>query len=206
MNALQFIIPKKQIKYKSANRNGQILILQGENFLEVDKIEINDQVITDYVKLSDNTIIIQLPNILSGVSITSIILLGRVVDLSTAVLVNELSDRIVSGPQKLIQRYIKYFLQSPNSNVFNSEGGGILKLIGQTNIDDDASIVSKLVDATNTAKNAVIREQANSSLPLSEKLLDVQIVDITLLAEDSIQIVKKLLNKAGQTTSFSLNI
>jgi hypothetical protein len=206
MTSLQFIIPKHQIKYKTATRKAQLLVLQGEDFLLVDTIEINSLTIKDYIKISDNTIIIQLPSILKNVPLSNIILLGRIKNLSNAVLINELSDTVVEGFQKLIQRYIKYFLQSPNSNIFSPSGGGVLKMIGQTTIDDGQSIISRLSDATKIAKDALIKEQSNLSLPLSEKLLDVQILNITMIADDNVQITKQIINKAGQNTSFNLNI
>lgn len=206
MKALQFIVPKQLIKYDSAKRKKDIVTIQGKNLLNVTSIEINEQTITEYIKISDNIIIAQLPTFLLQQPIEKLILLGPSLNNTNAVLVNELKDKSVSGTQKLIQRYIKIFLQSPNSNYFNKGGGGVLSMIGQTVIRDGQSIITRLLEATKITKEIIFAEQNVSRLPLNEKLLDVQILNIAMNNVDSVQLDKKIITKAGTESSFNLSL
>jgi hypothetical protein len=206
MRSLQFIIPKQIIQYNKVSRKGGTLTVQGTNLLSVTEILLNNYPVDVWVKVSDTLLLIEIPDFLQGVTIQNVSLYGKAINLSTAVLSAELNDKPIEGFQKLIQRWVKYLLQAPNSNVFTPGGGGLLDMVGRTTTDGGANIYSRVVDAVNVTNTLIFNEQTNQLLPLAEKLLGATIIGITTPSPDEIIVSIKITNQAGSATEFSINI
>jgi hypothetical protein len=86
MKSLQFIVPKQIIKYTKATRNKNVLTIKGEELLKVTEVLLNNYTCDVWVKISDNTLLIEIPEFLHTQSITSIALFGKASNLSTATL------------------------------------------------------------------------------------------------------------------------
>lgn len=206
MKSLQFIVPKQIIKYTKATRNKNVLTIKGEELLKVTEVLLNNYTCDVWVKISDNTLLIEIPEFLHAQSITSIALFGKASNLSTATLSAEFNDKPVDGLQKLVQRYVKYLLQAPNSNAFTPGGGGLLSFIGTNTTEDGKNINSRVIDAISATNVLVFDEQAKQQLPLSEKLLGASVLGITASEPDEVVVSIKITNQAGVTATAAVNL
>jgi hypothetical protein len=206
MKSLQFIVPKQIIKYTKATRNKNVLTIKGEELLKVTEVLLNNYTCDVWVKISDNTLLIEIPEFLHTQSITSIALFGKASNLSTATLSAEFNDKPVDGLQKLVQRYVKYLLQAPNSNAFTPGGGGLLSFIGTNTTEDGKNINSRVIDAISATNTLLFDEQAKQQLPLSEKLLGASVLGITASEPDEVIVSIKITNQAGVTATASVNL
>jgi hypothetical protein len=206
MKSLQFIVPKQVIKYTSASRVKNTIMVKGTDLLAVTEVYLNNYPIEVWVKMTNTLLIIEVPEFLYNQSITSISLYGRVTDLSNASLSIELSDKSVEGMQKLVQRYVKYLLQTPGTNVFTPGGGGLNAMIGTNTTSEGKNINTRIIDAINSTNTLMFDEQANQLLPLSEKFLNASITSVTASEPDEIILSIKLLNQAGEVSNINLNI
>jgi hypothetical protein len=206
MKSLQFIVPKQIIKYTKATRNKNVLTIKGEELLKVTEVLLNNYTCDVWVKISDNTLLIEIPEFLHAQSITSIALFGKASNLSTATLSAEFNDKPVDGLQKLVQRYVKYLLQAPNSNAFTPGGGGLLSFIGTNTTEDGKNINSRVIDAISATNTLLFDEQAKQQLPLSEKLLGASVLGITAAEPDEVVVSIKITNQAGVTATAAVNL
>lgn len=206
MRSLQFVVPKQIIQYDKVTRKGGTLTITGTNLLSVTEILLNSYSVEVWVKISDTLLLVEVPAFLQGITIESVSLYGKVTNLSNAMLSAEFNDKPVEGLQKLIQRWVKYLLQSPDSNVFNPGGGGLLAMVGTTVTNDNTNIYSRVVDAVNTTNKLVFDEQAGQLLPLAEKLLGATITGITTPSPDEVVVSIKITNQAGSASEFTISI
>lgn len=202
MRSLEYITPKYIIEFTSLSRTKNTLIIRGQNMNYVTNLYMNGQEVVDFIRLSDEVIIASIPTNLLKKQITPVLYSSK--KDRDAILVPEITGKAIEGMHKLIQRYVKYFLQSPNSNIFNKQGGGVLDMRGML-IEDKKQLTSKIYQATEIAKNAIQKEQKRYNLPPQERLLEVTIVSINMPQEDTLEVVQEITNAAGQTSSFIIS-
>lgn len=172
------------ISVEKVSDNPPTLEIRGSSFLRTTVVMINDINSPEFIVLSDERILTQIPESQKNEVITSIKVVSEsLVAGKTSLLHFELSNfRIVSGTQRLVQFFVKLLLQSPGSDIFNKDiGGGLLKMIGQNDtLNSGRSVKSSILDAITRIKNYIITNQnQNPSIPLNEKLLDVKVNSLT---------------------------
>lgn len=118
--------------------------------------------------------------------------------------------RAVSGVQKLVQHVVKGILSSSGSNRFApEEGGSLLRSLGQTLSPDAkgqiATIVSHAISTTET--NLLSAQASDTSLPLNERLLRLQLLAVDFLeTEMEVTATVRLQTMAGATVDIPLSL
>ncbi len=192
--------------------NPIIIKITGQKFIQAKTVFVNDQLIPNFIIESQTSILIPLPDSISLSNIKTVAVLTDKFEIGRGNIVYfqmSSSIRSLSGIQKLIQHFIKLLLQAPFSNLFDSVGGGLLKLVG-TNINGTSGepALSEIIDAINRTKNYVQKKQAsNKRIPLDEKLLNVTIEGISVGTDkQSINISLTVLNMLGQGATTILTV
>lgn len=160
------------------------LEIRGKDFTRATSVFINEIQAPEMVIFSDNRLWAQIPPSKVSEVITSLLVVSETLSPGKQSLVHfELDDfRVVAGVQKLAQYFIKLLLQSPGTDIFAKDvGGGLLKMIGQSDIlNNGKSVKTSILDAINRIKSYITSNQVqNSSIPLDERLLDVQVNGIS---------------------------
>ncbi len=184
---IRIAVIKDVLPYYSAERvldDPPTLEVKGKNFLRATAVFINEIQAPEMVIFSDTRLWVQIPPSKVSEVITSIMVISETLSPGKQSLIHfELNDfRVVSGVQKLAQYFIKLLLQSPGSDIFAKDvGGGLLKMIGQSDIlNNGKSVKSSILDAINRIKAYIINNQSsNTSIPLDERMLDVQVNGIS---------------------------
>lgn len=190
-----------------------IIQITGSNLENATEVLVNDLSLSQWVATANDTILAYLPPSLASVTISSVSVLTENIVPGVPNLVHyEVGNKIESteGIQKLLQNFVKVLLQTPGSNVFQSVGGGMLKITGQSLMNGgDRTARGEIVDAINRTKSYLFSlHSKNSTMPLSEKLLDVQILSIDTGENVKTDLIINLLvlNRAGQQVSSNVAI
>lgn len=190
-----------------------IIQIDGDKFETANEVIINEVSIQQWVAISNDTILAYLPKILEGITISSVAVLTDEIVPNIPNLVHfEIGSRIqsVEGIQKLIQNFTKVLLQSPGSNKFQTVGGGLLKISGQSLLNGgDRTARGDIIDAVTRTKNYLFAlHSTKNKMPLSEKLLDAQILSIDLGENTRSDLIVNLLiiNRVGQQSSTNVAI
>jgi hypothetical protein len=95
-------------------------------------------------------------------------------------------------------------MRTPNTNKFDTFGGGMLKLPGKLMTNAGGNIKADIVNAVDRTKNYLINKQNKLNIPLSEKLLDVRVVAVSIDAEHNMSVAVTITNKAGESSSITI--
>jgi hypothetical protein len=190
-----------------------ILQVTGEKFESATEVLINSISAQQWVATENDTILVYLPASLSTVPITSVAVITEDFVQNIPNLVYfEIGSKIqaVEGIQKLIQNFVKILLQSPGSNKFQSVGGGLLKIAGQTLINGgDKTARTDIIDAVTRTKSYLFSAHSkNPKIPLAEKLLDAQVLSITVGENGKTDLIVSLAikNRLGEQSSTNVAI
>jgi hypothetical protein len=189
------------------------LEIKGDDFRTVEKILINEVPAPEFIIVNKHTIYVQLPdaarNKISNIQVVS----SKFTKTNHySVIQYELGTKTktVSGLLKLVQLFVKWMLQSPNSDIFNpARGGGMQELVGKVQttktMDSVASAISRAVSNTVTQIRAA---QVNTQgLPLDERLLGAEIQDIQIFEKQMEARVKiSIRSVAGQEAVAALEL
>lgn len=161
----------------------------GEDFSSVEKILVNESPSPEFIIINKHSLYVQLP-LSAQTSISTIEVLSSKFTRTTqsSKVSYELGDktRTVSGILKLIQLFVKWIMQSPNSDIFNPErGGGLQELVGNFSSTKQMDrILSSLTRAVGNTTTQIRAAQTNiPGLPLNERLLSAEIVDLDVYAQ-----------------------
>lgn len=184
----------------------------GEDFTSVEEVLVNDVKAPEFVVVSESVLWVQLPPAarerIDTVEVISSIFTATARSRIDFKLGNK--TRAVEGPQKLMQLFVKWLLQSPGSDIFNPErGGGLQELAGRvTTTRKLEPVLAAVTRAVAQTANQMQRVQVNQpNLPLSERLLsaDIASVDVsTQLMEAHIRINLRTLS--GETARAAIQL
>lgn len=184
----------------------------GDDFRSVEEVYINDVKAPEFMIVNLTTLWVQLPESARD-HITSIeVLSSQFTAFERSKLNFKIGPKtkVVEGPQKLMQIFIKWLLQSPGSDIFSpSRGGGLQELAGKvTTTKRMEPILASITRAVNNTASQVQRAQVSlPSLPLSERLLSADITDVevsTELMEAHVRI--DLRTMSGETARASIQL
>lgn len=202
---------KNSLTVNSISRitNSPILKITGEKFNTATDVILDGNYAKQWVALSDKEIVVYLNNN-NTISSVAVVTEDQIPNIPNLIFFETGSrTRSVTGIQKLIQNFVKLLLQSPDSNKFKTIGGGFIKIAGKNMVSDDRTARSDIINGINRIKNYMIGEQnPRKDLPLSEKLLDVQILNITsgTQPQSSLIVNISLKNKMGDVASTNVSI
>ncbi len=141
------------------------------------KVFINDVETSEFVIVTSNRIIAQVPD----TEVKSIINRVAVLAEKSAPNRNSLLQfettgtfKSIQGIERLVQHFCKILLQSPGSDKFSlNEGGGLLKIIGRNvSKHDTKGLQASIVGAVARTRDQLISKQSsNSRIPSDERLL-----------------------------------
>ena len=185
----------------------------GADFRAVDEVLINRIASPDFVVLTKNRLLAQVPDGALDQPILTVTVLSRRLTVSPRSILRFRISKTpgkVSGIFRLLQLFLKILFTTPGSDIFNRElGGGALKSIGQTfGLGEGGDIVNNLVIAIDTtAKQIVSIQSRNSALPLDEKLLSAQILRAGFNKEEgAVDIAVEITSQAGRSATANLEL
>ena len=197
---------KNPLKVKTIKRlSNNITSVIGDNFQTASELFVNEEVQRQWIILSNTEIAVTFP---SSVDIFSIaVLTEELIPDRLNLTFFEIGPQLksVSGMSKLIQNFLKFLLMAPNSNKFNTFGGGLLKIPGKTIDNSQQSIKTEIINAIQRTKNYLVNRQNKiQSMPLSEKLLDVQVLSMNIDTESNMTVSVLIKNKVGEESVISV--
>lgn len=185
----------------------------GEDFSSVERIYINEVSAPEFIVVNKHKMYVQLPEAaLSSISSIEVVS-SNFTRLGAGSKVSyELGNKTktVSGLLKLVQLFIKWMLQSPNSDIFNPErGGGLQELVGKLDSDKQLNVV--LASVSRSVQNTVAQIRAAQArvlgLQLSERLLSAEVTDFVIFKEQMEAQVKVSIQSAvGQQAVAALEL
>lgn len=165
------------------------LEIKGEDFRNVEAVIINEVNSPEFIIVNQYTIYAQLPKAAqSKISNVEVISSKFTKTTPSSKLVFAIGNKTktVEGIQKLMQLFIKWLLQSPGSDIFNTDrGGGLQELIGKiTDSRRMDGIVGVLTRSIQNTVSQIRTAQINTpQLPLSERLLSAELIDFDVFSE-----------------------
>ena len=161
----------------------------GNDFSSVEQVIINEVPAPEFIVLDKHKMYVQLPDAAQSAISTVEVVSSNFTRFGTGSKVSyELGNKTktVEGILKLVQLFIKWMLQSPNSDIFNPDrGGGLQELVGKLDTDKKMNVLLASVSRSVQSTVAQIRTaQAKvSGLPLSELLLSAEVLDFEIYKE-----------------------
>ena len=143
----------------------------------------------EFIIINQYTIYAQLPKAAQGkISNIEIISSNFTKTTSSSKLTFSIGNKTktVEGILKLMQLFVKWLLQSPGSDVFNTErGGGLQEMVGRiTDSRRMDGIIGVLTRAIQNTTSQIRSAQINTArLPLSERLLSADLIDFDVFSE-----------------------
>jgi len=157
------------------------LDIRGTDFSKVVTVYLNGIPSPDIVPVTQTRLIVQIPDSLVGISINTIEVFssGLILTERTKVVFTLEKNLKVGGFMRLIQYFVKMLLQGPNTDTFDSAGGGMLKMVGSVFTDRQESMEARVRSAVdNTARVVSTRQQRDPRIPLDERLLSADVVGV----------------------------
>jgi hypothetical protein len=206
---------KNSLKVSSVSKissNPPILKIIGEKFNTATDILLDGIYTRQWVAISDKEILLYIPVTFSNKTI------GTIAVVSDELIPNvpnltffEVGSRVrkIEGIQKLVQQFTKILLQTPGSNKFQPVGGGLLSIIGKNTMSDDRTARTDIINGINRTKSYLISIQNNNKdLPLSEKLLDAKILNISSGTQPNVSLVVniQITNRVGVSSSATVSV
>lgn len=179
--------------------------LKGTDLSKADRIIINEMDSPEFIIIDKQTIYAQLPLGVSRIASIEVISSGFTRSISASKLTFEIGNktRKVEGVLKLVQLFAKWILQSPGSDIFNpSRGGGLQEIVGKVSTTRDLQpIFATITRAISITTTQIRSAQINvPELPLSERLLSANLVDIDIYEANMEARAKvRLISVAGES-------
>jgi hypothetical protein len=183
------LIPVSSIGF-AKGFNELTLDVTGEDFSSVEKVTVNDIPCPEFIILNKNRLYAQLPdgakNQISSIEVVSSSFTKTAVASKISYAFGN-KTKTVSGIIKLVQLFTKWMLQSPGSDIFNPErGGGLQELVGQIptskKMDQVLGALTMVVQNTSTQIRSV--QLMYSNLPMDERLLSAELVDVNVYEKE----------------------
>jgi hypothetical protein len=159
--------------------------LRGNDFSSAERVSINEVDVPEFMIVSKGVIYAQLPEGVDNISTVSVLSSKFSREVSSAQMSFEVGNktRRVDGILKLVQLFTKWVLQSPGSDLFNpTRGGGLQQIVGKVLTSKDMQpVFASITRSINTTVTQIRAAQINTvSLPLSERLLSANLVDLNI--------------------------
>jgi len=183
------LIPIQSVPRYVPGFDNPTIEITGEDFSSAASILINEVPAPEFIIVNKHSLYVQLPEAAqNGISTIEVLSSKFTRTTSSSKISYEIGDktRTVSGILKLVQLFTKWIMQSPDSDIFNPErGGGLQELVG--NFSSTKQMDRILTALTRSVGNTVTQIRASQSnipsLPLDERLLSAEIIDLDVYAQ-----------------------
>lgn len=174
------LLPISKVEYASKVSPLSVLVT-GNNLNQTSEVMINDTLAPEFVVLSANQLLVQVPTSERNSVLRKIAAIANVASAKRRSLLHfEVGSSIgaIDGIERLVQAFSKLLMQSPGTDRFRpNEGGGLLRLVGRNVSKGDtktlqASIVGCI---SRTRDQLVARQGADRRIPSDERLLSATI-------------------------------
>lgn len=182
--------------------------ITGSGFLSASHVMVNNVKSPEFAILSDSVIISELPILNERVS--SVVVYGRnaINTKRDAVIKIGLTDTIgvTSGMSKLVQTFVKTLLTRKGTSMFDPEMGTRFRDLVGMNIND-TEVLEPLITQTISDAEQYIVDTQSSKLPIDERLLKVQITNLSYnLKEQSVSVSVMIYNANNQAVGTNIEV
>lgn len=156
------------------------VIITGEKFDQASKVLINDLEAPEFIVLSKNRILAQVPDSERKSVLRKLAVLAESPSVKRSSLLHfevGSSFKSLKGVERLVQLFVKLLLQTPGSDKFDQNlGGGLLTLVGKNiSRQDSKSVQSAVVSAVGRTRDQILTLQSKSNrIPADERLLSAK--------------------------------
>lgn len=158
-----------------------VIIETDERFNAVDQILFNGIASPSYAVYKDTALIAQVPDGFDDEIITDITVLSSLARMQSSSLIElGLGGRVgvQTGPQRLIQNFVRLLLRTTGSNLFHKELGGSLSASIGANVTMRTK--ADVAVAVSDVKRQILAAQSPySNIPANERLLSAEITGVT---------------------------
>ena len=170
--------------------NPPSLMVLGTRMDLATEVYFNNVQVTEYLVLGSNKLMVRIPPSQVGHQLVSIKVLSQALLTKTdSVLELQIPQPMgfVEGLERLVQTFVIVFLTTPGSDIFEpNSGGGANAIIGTNTNANGKGVAADLVLAIDRTKSEILRFQATTpNLPVSEKLLSIDLLSLEFVASDS---------------------
>lgn len=169
--------------------NPPTLAVRGKQLNLATEVYYNDVRVDEFVILSADRMLVKIPVDQVGRMLVSIKILSESMLTRTDALLELAIPKpftLVEGLERLVQTFVMVFLTTPGSDIFEPDsGGGARAIIGKNTNRQGQSVAADLVLALDRTKSEILRFQSSQpGLPLSEKLLSLDLESLSFVAEE----------------------
>jgi hypothetical protein len=174
--AIHDLLPITAVEYAAGVAPLSILIT-GANLDQTSALYINDIQVEEFMVLSQNRILAQVPTNLRTSVLTKVVALAETLSVNRkSILHFEVGHSVedLSGIERLVQLFCKILLQTPGTDRFRpTYGGGLLTIIGRSvSRNDIKALQASVVGSIGRTKDQILTLQGgNSRVPADERLL-----------------------------------
>lgn len=165
------------------------ILVRGDQLDLATEVYFNDVQVGEFVVSGPNRLIVKIPPSQVGLSLNSLRVLSQAMLTKTDSLLSLELPRplgFVQGLERLVQTFVLVFLTTPGSDIWEpSSGGGATAIIGKNTNYRGKGVAADLVLALDRTKSEIRQFQARMNIPLSEKLLSVDLQSLNFVAEES---------------------
>lgn len=183
------VIPVRELPRFIPGLQPLTLEVIGDDFTSVEEVFVNGALAPEFIIVNGTTMWVQLPEAAQDRIDTIEVVSSTFTAFEQSKLSFKLGDKtkVVDGPQKLMQLFVKWLLQTPGSDIFNPErGGGLQELAGKVTttkrMEPIMAAVTRAIDLTSKQIKRV--QVALPSLPLRERLLSAEVGSINVSSQN----------------------
>lgn len=174
--SIQDLLPVNGLSY-ATGITPVSLVITGSSYLGATSVYVNDLQVSEFIIVSDNKIIAQLPSGAVGSVIRKVAVIAEKPTVNRASLLQfdlGSSFSLLQGIERLVQIFCKILIQTPGSDKFYpSLGGGLLTVVGSNvSRSDVKGMQASVVSAVSKTRDQILGIQSkNKSIPSDERLL-----------------------------------
>lgn len=161
----------------------------GKDFRNVYEVLVNDAVSPSVFVITNQEMLVQVPPSLGRAPVRTVqAISNKLTNTDRSKITFRIGDTThgISGMERLIQTFIKMLLQTPGRDIFAWKlGGGVLRSVARQTTRGGGSMVADLtVGVERVSRQLMNLQSANSSLPLSERLLFARVIDARFIQSE----------------------
>ena len=163
--------------------------IKGEDFRSVEEVRINEVPAPEFMVVNRNTLWAVLPGAAqSGIKTIEVLSSNFTKTNRFSKLDFQIGNksRKTEGILKLVQLFTMWLLKSPGTDIFKpDQGGGLQEIVGKiTSTRNMAPILSAVTRSVQTTTTQIRAAQLNQSqLPIDERLLSAEVIDLNIYEE-----------------------
>lgn len=187
------------------------LEIKGSGMLDAVEVVINGTSITDFIVSSDSRMLVGIPSSLQYRPIETLVVLlsassGSPGATSVLDFRSSIGGATASGTRKLVQNFVTLLLKTPGTDIFDTNGGGLLSLVG--NVGDSFDLKAAVSVAVRTTAKQLTRMQSQeASLAANEKLANASLLSTSFDSRTStLNVQIKLVASDGSAASVATSV